>query len=383
VRRHRAVYSILGWGLGWLICLIFGFRARYTKIKSPTFLFLANHTSDLDPIYEVLGTKRHLRFVASENALRGFGGAIVSYLAGPIPRRKGASADECVDAILANLRAGVNVGIHPEGNRTWDGETGYIPPRIARVAKDSGAGLVTYRLDGGYLRTPRWARFGRRGLTRGQLVNEYSAETLASMSEGEIYDAICRDLYVDAFEEQKKSPRAYPGRKRAERLELVLFVCPVCGKIGSFVSRGDGVACRECGLKTRYDEFGFFDKAVPFKNLLDWSRWQKSWLRENAPSLAAQTDEELTYDENVRLTCGVGRAKKLLAEGALCRVFGDRIELGGFVFLHSGFEKMSAFRWSTICFTFEGEYYEIFSNRGLSGQKYYGLWRIITGKDYF
>jgi hypothetical protein len=376
------VFFTIGWSLGWLLCLIFGFRPKYTKIKSRTFLFLANHTSDFDPIYEILGTRRHLRFVASENALRGFGGAIVSYLAGPIPRRKGASADECVDAILANLRAGVSVGIHPEGNRSWDGETGYISPRIARVAKESGAGLVTYRLDGGYLRTPRWAKSSRRGITRGCLANEYSLETLASMTEDEIYEAICRDLYVNAFADQESSPRPYPGRDRARRLELVLFVCPVCGKIGSFVSRDDRVACRGCGLETRYDEFGFFDSRAPYRTLLDWSRWQKSWLLENAPRLAELTAEELTRDEAVRLTRGAGRDKAVLLEDAVSRIFGDRIELGRYVFPLTGFEKMSAFRWSTICFTFEGEYYEIFSERGLSGQKYYGLWRALTGRDF-
>ena len=148
-------------------------------MRSRTFLCLGNHTQNLDPALMVIGTRRHMRFVANASLTRGIAGFFLNPLFGIIPREKGARGDAAIALIEANLRAGVSVGMFPEGNRSWDGETEYISPRTAALVKDTGVALLTYRLTGGYLLKPRWADHKRRGPMRGELVHEYTPEEIS------------------------------------------------------------------------------------------------------------------------------------------------------------------------------------------------------------
>ena len=216
---QRGVYAFCRTFIGPVVNILFHIRYKPCKIQSKTFLALGNHTQNLDPAFLVIGTRRHMRFVANASLTKGLAGFFLNPFFGIIPREKGAKGDAAIAAIEANLRAGVSVGMFPEGNRSWDGETEFISPRTARMAKESGAALVTYRITGGYLLRPRWAEHKRRGPMRGELVHEYTPEELASMSEEGIYQAICRDLHVNAYEVQAAHGDLYKGKALAEGLQ--------------------------------------------------------------------------------------------------------------------------------------------------------------------
>ena len=109
---------------GRLFKRISGFHSGHTKISSRTFLLLGNHNNDLDWAFPVIDTRRHMRFVASANILEGFKGRIIDFLVGPIPRKKGAPAEETTKQIYESLSQGISVAIYPEGNKSWDGRTG-------------------------------------------------------------------------------------------------------------------------------------------------------------------------------------------------------------------------------------------------------------------
>lgn len=386
VSRHRVVYATIRVTLGWLFNLITGFSYEPYKPKSKTFLFFANHTSDMDPIYEAIGLRKHIRFVASENAMQGPFGKIIAFLVGPIPRRKGASADDTVEAVLENLKNGVSVCIHPEGNRTWEGETGFIPPRTAQLVKDAGVGVITYRIDGGYIKSPRWAKNSRRGKIRGRVINEYTSGEIARMTTDEVYGILCRDLYADAFKEQEKRMQPFKGKNLGEGLEKILFICPQCKAIGAFHSQGDGASCTKCGNSVVYDEFGFFRAEDSFKNVLEWHNWQRKWLAEEIDNLSRQTEEPFSKDFGIRLTKGAEAERTLLLSEGSAAIYGDRIELEGegkrFSFPYSEISKLGVFRLSSICFTCSGEYYEMYAKDGISGIKYFTIWRILSGRDY-
>ena len=216
---QRGVYAFCRTFIGPFVNIILHITYKPCKVRSRTFLCLGNHTQNLDPALMVIGTRRHMRFVANASLTRGIAGFFLNPLFGIIPREKGAKGDAAIALIEANLRAGVSVGMFPEGNRSWDGETEYISPRTAALVKDTGVALLTYRLTGGYLLRPRWADHKRRGPMRGELVHEYTPEELAGMTVEEVYAAICRDLRVNAYEEQAASGALYRGKALAEGLQ--------------------------------------------------------------------------------------------------------------------------------------------------------------------
>ena len=105
---------------GWIIALVTQFHCTHYKPKSKAFLVLGNHTMNLDPVFDVILLRRFVRFVASSNIMRGFPGCFVKWLANPIPRKKGAPADDVIEAVKASLAAGIPVAMYPEGNVTWE-----------------------------------------------------------------------------------------------------------------------------------------------------------------------------------------------------------------------------------------------------------------------
>ena len=78
--------------------------------------------------------------------------------------------------------------------------------------------LITFRLDGDILQAHAGQKlFG--GMMKGRKVKEYSVEELKNMTWEEINTAIKNDLYVDAYEEQKKNPIEYKGKNSLKILK--------------------------------------------------------------------------------------------------------------------------------------------------------------------
>ncbi len=255
------------------------------QVEGPC-LILSNHVTDFDPILVGLSFPEHMYFVAGENVMRmGFLSKLVSRYGSIIQRVKGTTDAEAALQILRTLKKGRNVCMFAEGNRTFTGETLPIAPATAKLVKMSRSTLVTYRLTGGYLTTPRWAAHRRKGRMTGAPVGVYSPEEIKKMSEAEISELLKRDLYENAYETQEKAPIAFRGKALAETLETALYLCPRCRRIDHLHSQGNRFYC-DCGLSMTLDEYGFFQgKDLPFRTPLDWDRWQEKEMEQLARNL--------------------------------------------------------------------------------------------------
>lgn len=214
----------------------------------------------------------------------------------------------------------------PEGNRTWDGVTAEFLPSIGKLARSSGASLVTYKLTGGYFASPRWAgqlhsprEDARRG--RARILPRGAARD----DPQEINERIVSDLHEDAYERQRKNPVRFEGKALAEHLERLLFLCPKCGRMHTLQSRDDTVRCWKCGFSFRYLPTGFLvGEDIPFDNLRDWTRWQKG---EIVRLCDEAEDKPIFTDTDVRVdTVASGSGTKLLGRGDM-RLFRGTLEL--------------------------------------------------------
>lgn len=287
-------------------------------------LIVSNHCSDLDPIMLGLSVKKQCYFIASEHIFRkGLGGKLLMALQAPIARQKGTTAGDTALTAIRRIRKGYSVAVFAEGNRSYNGQTGAIIASTAKLAKASGASLVTHRFRGGYLSAPRWARHGRRGRIDGEIVGVYPPEQLKTMKPAEIADLIRRDIYENAFDTQRAHPIAYRGRHLAEHIERAMYLCPRCGKGGGLQSRGDEFFC-SCGMRARYNVHGFFEGDFPFDNILDWDKWQAERLLE---LVSAAGDECLAEDEGIVLERVDDTGALTPAARGTLRVYRDRFEL--------------------------------------------------------
>lgn len=299
---HVRINRFLKWTLGGPICRAVGFSAPVCAPGCAPMLVVANHNMDYDPILVSMAFDDHLYFVASEHVFRwGLLSRLLVWAFAPIARMKGTADAQSAMQILRMLRKGRNVCLFAEGNRSFNGVTGPIYPATGKLARASRASLVTYRLRGGYLSTPRWALTRRRGGVTGALVHVYKPEQLARMTDEQINAAIAADLYEDAFESQRERMLRYRGKRLAEGLEYALYLCPRCGGVGTLHGEDDRFAC-SCGLSVRYNEYGFFEgDDVPFATVRDWDAWQRAGTRQLAARAETTPDEPVFSDPAQRL----------------------------------------------------------------------------------
>ena len=119
-----------------------------------------------------------------------------------------------------------------------------------------------------------------------------SPEQVRDMPIEQLADLIRDDLFVDAYAVQQKAPVAYRGRRLAQGLYNVLYLCPSCQSMGTLTTAGHTFRC-DCGLEGTYAQTGMLQN-VPFTTIREWAHWQRQALLEralNAPDCAVIEDE--------------------------------------------------------------------------------------------
>ena len=390
LKRHFILMKVLRFLVGWFFRLRFNFKFMKIKLQETPSLVLINHNSDYDPIFTGMIFKDHLYFVTSEHLLgiKVFG-KLIRYIFDPIIRVKGTTESRAAIEILKTLKKGLNVCLFAEGNRSYNGETDVISPATAKLVKRSGAALVTYNIKGAYLSTPRWGNGVRRGMVKGDLVNFYSKEQIAELSNEEINEIIVNDLYVNAYEDQKKYNVKYLTRNKdyAEGIETALYICPNCGSISTIKSKGNRFYC-SCGLDMIYTEYGWLanvnGEPPKFDNILDWDRWQ---LIELHRILSESTDtlKEVFSDSSQTLyEIGPEAQRTEIITGTL-HFFRDRLvftnDNNTVDFYFSNIDDIEVTGRMTNTFvTKDKKYYEIKALAPRPAKKYRDSFRILQGK---
>ncbi|MBQ9248796.1 MAG: 1-acyl-sn-glycerol-3-phosphate acyltransferase [Oscillospiraceae bacterium] len=369
-KRHLRVWKILYHLVHPWLCRKFNLTHEDLHVEGPVLL-IPNHVCAWDPLLVAMSLKdKHVYYVASEHLFRlGFVTKLIHYLVAPIPRRKASLGTDTVKSVLRQLRAGHSVCIFGEGAQCWDGRTAAVFPGTGKLAKSTGATLVTFKLEGGYLSLPRWGKGVRRGKMHIHPVNIYPPEVLKTMSAAEVDAALARDLYEDAWQRQRQEPVAFKGKRRAEGLERAMYLCPGCKRIGTLQSRGDHIFC-SCGLDLEYTETGFFRPDKPFATIADWEDWQKAALhaRDFLHGDCLFSDGEVLLSR-----VGADHSEEDLGRGEL-RQYEDRLCCGAYSFPLAEIRSMSMVLTHLLLFTYQDAYWQIRSDTGANLRKYSEIW---------
>lgn len=371
-KRHLVIWKILYKLLHRPLESIFNMTHEDLALEGPCVI-VSNHANMWDPILVVLSLeKKHAYFVASEHLFRkGLGSKILNWLLEPISRKKASVGSDTVKTCLRHLKAGHSVCLFGEGDASWNGVNKPIFPATGKMVKASGASLVTYRLEGGYLTRPRWAEHVRKGKMHGHPVNIYTPEQLKNMTPQEINDRINADIYEDAWARQKREPVRYTGKNRAQNLEKALFLCPKCRKIGSLRSKGERVFC-DCGFETVFTETGFFDPPEPFETIYQWDMWQHEELKKRD----FQHEGEILFsDGDIKLSIiDQNHHEQTICTGTL-RQYEDSFRCGDRTFRLDDISKMDMVQANMLLFQSGGEYYQLLALRMANMRKYLAMFK--------
>lgn len=374
---------------GWIILKYCHAKIETYKPKHKSFIIIANHADGMDVGYQLIALKRYIRFVISDHLARSkFTDIVLEGIAGVIVKHREEPSTLLTDKIKASINAGIPVSIFAEGAMTPNGETGFFSPRTGQLIKDSGAALITFKLTGGYMHAPKWAKHLRRGPVHGKVVAEYSPQQLAEMSVDDINSLIQRDIYHNEYEYQAKNKNEYKGKNLAEFVERILYMCPECKEIGHLHSHKDFLKCNNCGYEVELKCDGLFHKtgeSLHFSTILDWDKWQKNeWQKR----LANVTDGELIFEEHHQIVSTILKnRKKPLSEDATIQLYKDRFEIilgdnSKITLHHKDIKLVLNVSIEALIIINDDFYLYIQSQRPRAAAKYVTAWRTLLGKKH-
>lgn len=305
------------------------YRIKITKFDKPKgqpYLILYNHQTAYDQFFVGMAFEEHLYYVATEDIFSmGFLSKLIKFLVAPIPIKKQLADPRAIINCIKVVKEGGSIAIAPEGNRTYSGKTEYIKPSIVGLAKHLGIPIAFYRIEGGYGVNPRWSNTVRSGGMRAGVSKVIYPNTYKAMSDDELYEVICRELYNN----EGCTDKEYHSKKLAEHLERAVYVCPDCG-LSTFTSNGDTVKCTKCKKKVRYlptKELSGIGFDFPHRFVNEWYEYQSNYI--NSLDLLAMEDEPL-YTESITLKEVVLYKKKnTLEKRAEISLYPSRITLKG------------------------------------------------------
>ena len=279
-------------------------------LKKGNYLYLLNHAGIMDPVLVSSVVPRHIRWVAGaylfKNRLLNL---IIGHGCTAIPKQQGVGDLGTIKTMKAALDGGDNVGIFPEGTRTWDGDMvqiNYIA--LAKMARYLGASVLIANLEGAFAQQPRWADFKRKGNVVVHIKRHIPASKLREVELESLAAEIEQYLSFSNDEWKKRHTYSYISDRRARGIQRLFYLCPCCNGVDSIKSEGNSFECTKCGAKAELDDKdNIVSEKIPFKRLKDWHNWEAGKIKsvtgfpEEKGVLLQIEDKIISKDINVHL----------------------------------------------------------------------------------
>lgn len=205
------------------------------------------------------------------------------------------------------------LGIAPEGRLCPHGCMEKIIPSTAKMIKKFGVQVVITKIHGSYFSTPKWAFTSRKGKVTIEFKEILTPEEIKNLSVKEIYEILKQECDYDEFKWQEENHIPFKGKRFAEGLEEILYICPVCHKEYTYSSSGNVLKCSHCHTEVTLDNYYQFhsENKLIFKNIRDWYNYQKEVERKNIED----PNYELTSHVTLKHPDPNGKGFRVVGEG--------------------------------------------------------------------
>lgn len=320
-KRHTVVTAILRLIFTPYYLIQFNCRVKAERVPEGGALIVCNHTTNLDPVLVGLKFNKPLYYMCSKHLFQNrFIGRLLRFLVNPIAKEKGNKSDvAAVKACLKVAKEGGSICIFPEGNRTFDGRLCNVDRSIISLAKHLKKPMIVCNIIGGYGSDPRWSNGRRRGKLDVIIKKVYQFDEIKSTDDDRLYDMLIDDLTVDEF----NTGALFKGKKRAECLESILHICPVCGSHHTLHSKRHEICCSVCGTAVTYNEdltLSSLNPAFKMRYVHEWYDYQLEVMR----SQQLEPSQQLYHDSVEVYRPRLFKSKVLLGRGEI-RLYSDRI----------------------------------------------------------
>lgn len=257
-------------------------RKALKRLKAP-FIILGNHHSLYDYIFPMralfprrinyMVARKHVVASSYRFFLKHSYTIPKSLFQTDIPSLRGAFDVISQKGILA---------IYPEGQILVNGISKEMPEQVSKLLKKFKVPVLIQRTSGGYFVDSTWRKKLPKGLIDVEFSMALTSEELAEYSLEKIDEIVAKSLYVDNFKWQEETGNLYVGKKRAEGLENILYMCPCCKKEFSIKTDDDKIICTNCDTKVIYNQACHFDweKEKYFNHIGEWYAYQNQIEKE-------------------------------------------------------------------------------------------------------
>ena len=256
------------------------FGDKITKDREP-FILISNHFNTWDAFALMKHNKTRIRFVVTEIAfLDKSKKALLKYIARAIRKRVGKKDVKATKEIFRYLKMGYSIGVFPEGDNTYYGETLEIFQNTGRLLKKTNVDVVLTKQALGYISQPRWADyFSKSGQLHTYTKTIITKEELKELEPDQITKIVEKELYHNDYDYQREHMIPMKRKKRAEGIERLIYYCNKCNSVMTIYGEDSHINCSTCGTIGTINEFEFIE-GNKHDNLVDYNKEQYSHIEE-------------------------------------------------------------------------------------------------------
>ncbi|MCF0261468.1 MAG: 1-acyl-sn-glycerol-3-phosphate acyltransferase [Sphaerochaetaceae bacterium] len=246
-------------------------------LKNGTYLYIINHVGFYDPMLVSSIMPSHIRWVAGAYLFKNpFLKLVLGKGCTAIPKQQGRSDLSTIRNMQNALKNGDNVGIFPEGTRTWDGEMMPLAYRsLAKMLRIFKVPVLFVHLEGGFAAQPRWSAYKRKGKVTVNVKHLLTPEELAKTDVETLTTKVEEYMHFSNDEWKETVDYNYPCPARAEGIQRLFYMCPCCKKVDVLKGEGNTIKCTSCGASavvTEKDDIQSSD--ISFKQMRQWHAWE-------------------------------------------------------------------------------------------------------------
>jgi 1-acyl-sn-glycerol-3-phosphate acyltransferase len=251
------------------------------KRSHEPFILISNHFNTWDAFVVMANVKKSIRFVATEVAYLDWSKKIgMRYLARTIKKRVGRNEYKAAKKIFTSLAQGYAVGLFPEGDNTYYGETVDIFRSTGKLLQRANVDVLLIKQQGGYLSQPRWADyFAKQGVVHTHTSTLFTKEELQDLSVEEINHRVELAIYNNDYAFQREQMIDFRRKHRAEGIERLMYWCNSCGGILTVHGHDHNIICDTCGVIGTINEYEFIEGNL-HDNLVDYNHEQYTYMEE-------------------------------------------------------------------------------------------------------
>ena len=324
-----------------IVCWAFGLISKkrnatvvytddYLPLKDKQVLYLCQHKSRDDYFYVFSAINR-----TDVHVLCGYQNIFKKFIFGMM-KRLGVIAKylyqpdvQATKQIFEAVKLGGSIVIFPEGIQSTSGSSHPINPATIKLLKKLKLPVALVTLKGSYFTRTRYSTDVKKGKITVTLSKLFDGSDFTNQTEEQLNQTLLSKFKYNEFDEFSSEKVEFVGKQpNITGLNNIIYKCPHCNSEGKFETTNDNMACLNCGFEVKmdnyYDIFAV-NKHLPFKNIDEWYKWQRSQIAEEVKSdnfilttkvkLATLNTKKLTENRSLLY---IGEGELTLTNKGLC-----------------------------------------------------------------